>query len=124
MANENSGALQIKTQTARGALPVPGAQIYVRSTDQNGTSAGVVAAGRTDTSGMSEIYILPAPPMENSEVPDKPPAFYKYQVEVTAEGYYPEEKYDVPIFPGILSTQTVTLLPTLSNSIEKKEETE
>ena len=116
--SEYSGALRIRATTARGALPVPGAQVRVSRMDENGASDGVIASGKTDSSGLTEIFILPAPPKENSEAPDNPTPYSQYNVEITADGYYPVESFGVPIFPGILSTQPADLVPILGGETE------
>lgn len=58
---ENNGYLQIRATTARGALPVENAQVYISETDRDGQNTGVIASGRTDRSGLTEKFSLPAP---------------------------------------------------------------
>lgn len=108
---ENNGYLQIRATTARGALPVENAQVYISETDRDGQNTGVIASGRTDRSGLTEKFSLPAPPRENSESPGIPNPYTKYNVEIYADGYYPIENFDVPVFPGILSVQPAELIP-------------
>lgn len=109
---QNYGTLQVRTVTARGALPVEGAQIYISEDDPENGKTGVIFSGRTNSAGLSEKVSLPAPPPENSEAPGGDDAYTKYNVEVIADGFYPVYSFDVPVFPGILSIQSVELVPT------------
>lgn len=113
---ESSGALRIRATTARGALPVPDAKVYISSVSPDGKST-VLASGITDNSGLSETFILPAPPKSNSEHPGERDPYAKYNVSVTADGYYPIESFDVPVFPGIMSTQPAELIPLLGGRL-------
>ena len=103
---QNYGTLQVRAVTARGALPVEGARIYISEDDPENGKTGVIFSGRTNSAGLSEKISLPAPPPENSEVPGGD------NVEVIADGFYPVYSLDVPVFPGILSIQSVELVPT------------
>ena len=110
---QDYGSIRVRTTTTRGALPVEGAQIYISESDPENNRTGVIASGLTDQSGLSEIFSLPAPPLENSQEPGGPLAYTRYNIEVIAEGYYPYEKFGVPVFPGILSIQGADLIPRL-----------
>lgn len=66
---QNYGTLQVRAVTARGALPVEGARIYISEDDPENGKTGVIFSGRTNSAGLSEKISLPAPPPENSEVP-------------------------------------------------------
>lgn len=117
MTNEqNFGFLQIRATTARGALPVGNAQVYISAADQ--PDSGILVSGRTDRSGLTEKFSLPAPPRANSESPDIPNPFTKYNIEIIADGYYPIENFDVPVFPGILSVQPAELIPILGGGVQ------
>ena len=111
-AKQNYGTLQVRAVTARGALPVEGARIYISEDDPENGKTGVIFSGRTNSAGLSEKISLPAPPPENSEVPGGDDVCTKYNVEVIADGFYPVYSLDVPVFPGILSIQSVELVPT------------
>lgn len=109
---QNYGTLQVRAVTARGALPVEGARIYISEDDPENGKTGVIFSGRTNSAGLSEKISLPAPPPENSEVPGGDDVCTKYNVEVIADGFYPVYSLDGPVFPGILSIQSVELVPT------------
>lgn len=102
---DSYGFLIVNARTALGSLPVGGAQVRVTGGD---TDLTVV----TDPSGVSERMRLPAPSVDNSltPTPDGLP-YATYDVSVSAEGYYTAESRAVPVFPGIVSVQSVNLIP-------------
>lgn len=102
---DSFGFLIVNARTALGALPVGGAAVHVTGTDTDLTVL-------TDPSGVSERMRLPAPPLENSltATPEGLP-YATYDVSVSAEGYYKSESRAVPVFPGIVSVQSVNLIP-------------
>ena len=102
---ENVQSISVKNE--HGSL-----EIYISEDDPENGKTGVIFSGRTNSAGLSEKISLPAPPPENSEVPGGDDAYTKYNVEVIADGFYPVYSLDVPVFPGILSIQSVELVPT------------
>ena len=103
---EGSGGLRVNVRTADGALPIAGARAEVF--DANGRSVGVLI---TDRSGSTEILALPAPPASLSQAPGGGEVFADYRLRVEADGYYPQQNENVPIFDGVLSLQSAALIP-------------
>ena len=56
---QNYGTLQVRAVTARGALPVEGARIYISEDDPENGKTGVIFSGRTNSAGLSEKISLP-----------------------------------------------------------------
>lgn len=114
MPEQSYGSMQIRATTARGAIPVEGARVYISETDVENGNTGVIASGKTNSAGLTEKFRLPTPPVENSNRPDGPLAYTRYNVQIIANGYSPLQHTGVPVFPGILSIQGAELVPELS----------
>lgn len=99
-----NGFLNVFVTTARGSVPVPDAVVRIsgKHTDD--------IVRFTDRDGRTERISLPAPAGANSESADMENPFYDYRVTVYKEGFYRHIVENVPVFPGIVSTQTVDLI--------------
>lgn len=122
--NDRRGTVRFRTYTARGALPVPNAEIIVSSVI--GGNRHVFYTLTTDISGQTPIVSLPAPPKEQSLTPDSRITPYAvYDVSVKAQGFNDVYIKDMPVFEGIQSVQRVAMVPSLGqNSPEFIPETE
>ncbi len=111
--NNNFGKLIVRARTAGGTIPVEGAMVYIRSyINDAGDESDVIFSLRTNVDGETATVELPAPPRQNSLIPDSEGNEYSgYNVEVRKNGYYTVENIDVPIFEGITSIQTAELIP-------------
>ncbi len=115
--NERRGSLRFRTYTARAALPVAGARVVV-SKDIGGRKH-VFYSLTTDSSGLTQVMSLPAPPKELSETPDSSVQPYAlYNAEVSAVGYNDVLIRDIPVFEGVLSLQKVAMVPELGQQTE------
>ena len=111
------GGLVVRVSTARGAIPLEGARVDVRSID------GALDAGRSDVitslvsgrDGNTELIRLPAPPRSASLSPGNGKPYATYLIEVTLEGYARQDYQDVPIFDGIIAVQPADLIPLAEN---------
>jgi len=122
-ANERRGTARFRTYTARGALPVAGAEIIVFR--QIGGQKHVFYTLTTDESGQTPIISLPAPPKELSESPNSPITPYAtYDAQVNAAGYDEVIIRSMPIFDGVLSVQRIALVPALGQPPEIIDNTE
>ena len=110
MAYNSHGYLRIRAFTASEAIPVPNVIIRVYGNEeQNG---GIDYSVKTERSGLSEIIELPAPDVIYSLAPNSAEqSFATYNVEISAEGFYPKLLSDVNVFSGILSLLPVELVP-------------
>ncbi len=121
--NERRGTARFRTYTARGALPVKGAEIVVAR--EIGGKRHIFYTLTTDESGLTPIISLPAPPKELSEAPDSPVTPYAtYDVQVNAAGYDEVLIRSMPIFDSVQSVQRIALVPALGQPPEMIDNTE
>lgn len=117
--NTGEGFLAIHVVTARGAIPLEGARVSVRSFDEAlGVPRGdVIASVISGRDGNTPILPLSAPPRTASQEPSNggPPPFASYFAEVRLEGYFHQSYANLAIFDGITSIQTVDMIPLPEN---------
>ena len=107
---DSEGVLRIRAYTAGGALPVEGALVEIRGAEEENST--VVYSVLTDRDGITEPIALPAPSLSYSLSPspsEKP--FALYDVDISAEGYYPKRIVGVSVFSGINSWQNANMIP-------------
>lgn len=115
MINQNpneytsSGSLIVSVFTASGAIPIEGAIVTIRGSEQ--ANSGVRNVFYTDKSGNTERIILPAPPASMSEAPGNERPYARYNIEIDKEGFNPRTFINVPVFAGTTSIQPVNLIP-------------
>ena len=108
--NLKVGYLKITTTIARRAIPIEGARCVV-SKDIGGERR-IFYDVYTDEDGSTEKLPLPAPDKSFSEQPESNHRVSaSYDIEVTKPGFVPVTDLNVPIFDGILSIQSVNLIP-------------
>ena len=105
-APEAYGVLRVRVTTARGALPVCGAHVFVSPC----AGGGVCAACTTDDSGLSRAFSLPTVSASLSAIGEAPPCA-RYDVEVLAEGFEAATFAAVPVYDGVTSLQCAELIP-------------
>ena len=104
------GQLEVSATKADGALPVEGASVRITGAEED--NRFVVYLLRTDLDGNTKAVSLPTPKKDLSMQPGATEMSYAiYDVEVTAEGYYPKIIRSVPVFSGIKSIQPVNMIP-------------
>ena len=110
MKYTESGEITFRATSGSGALPVPDAIVRVRGAEEG--NRFTVYSLLTDIDGVTPRLILPAPNLSFSEEPHSPEAGYaRYDVEVSANGYYPKRIYGIPIFPKTSATQIINMIP-------------
>lgn len=107
------GYLIVHVTTARGAIPLEGAQVTVRDyveefTEPRGDVHAVLVSGRD---GNTDRIALPAPAASSSLAPNRAHPFEIYNLEVRLEGYRGQIYYALPIFAGITAIQPVDMIP-------------
>ena len=106
----NFGQLEISATKADGALPVTGAIVRIVGAEED--NRFILYSLKTDIDGNTTAISLPAPSADLSLHPGAGERSYAiYDVEVTAEGYYPKVIRSVPVFAGIKSIQPVNMIP-------------
>lgn len=103
------GYLKAFVTTARGALPVTNAQVIVTRLIDDDELLEQVA--RTDMSGYSPLFTLPAVSGVYSLSPDNVAPFTYYNMYVRADGFYPILLREIPMYGGITAVQPVDLIP-------------
>lgn len=103
------GYLKAFVTTARGALPIANAQVIVtRLIDDDEL---LEQAARTDMSGYSPLFTLPAVSGIYSLSPESIAPFTYYNMYVRADGFYPVLLREIPMYGGITAVQPVDLIP-------------
>ena len=106
----STGFLQIKAYSASEALPTP--SVTVRISGNDSYSNGIERITVTGRSGLSEKIPLPAPPLELSQAPNpREQPYSTYDIEASADGYYPKTILNVAVFAGILSILPLQMIP-------------
>ncbi len=113
--NNKRGTLSFRVYTAREALPVTGAVIEV--TKVIGNNKHTFYKLTTDISGNTPVVYLPAPSSELSQYPENTIQPYAlYDVYITADNFRDVSIKNLPIFDGILSKQSIAMVPILPTS--------
>ena len=108
--NKGGGTLEFRVTEARGAFPVELAKIVV-TTRIDGKNHEMFNAV-TDRSGATRAKFLPAPPKALSQLSkNKVQPFALYDAVVEKDGYTKVILRDIPIFDGVQSVQSVSMLP-------------
>ncbi|MBO5906529.1 MAG: hypothetical protein J6Q85_00050 [Clostridia bacterium] len=110
---DDFGNFRARAYTA-GALPVEGATVRILGAEE--ANRGVAYSLITDVDGLTPSVRLPAPSKEYSMAPDPKEAPYSlYDLEISADGYFPKRIYGVMIFAGISSLQEINMIPSSDN---------
>ncbi len=113
------GALIVHVTTARGSIPLEGAQVLVRAYGDDGAEGrgDVITSVITGRDGNTSRISLPAPARADSLKPSANGVapFASYIVEVFLEGYFAQNYINVPIFDGITAIQPADMIPLSEN---------
>ena len=110
----DKGGLIVQATKASGALPVPNSIVRIRGAEES--NRFVVFSVITDIDGNTKTVTLPAPAGVYSSESNPPQMPYSiYDVEITADGYYPKKIYSVAVFPGVVATQPINMIPLSEN---------
>ncbi len=108
-----TGYLSVHVVTARGAIPLSGASVIIRSDDeQNSQPEGqIIAILHTDADDNTRTYPLPTCSRSASLTPGNQKPYTAYRVDVSMLHYSATTFVGVPIFDGVTSLQPVNLIP-------------
>jgi hypothetical protein len=111
------GYMIVRATTARGAIPLEDATITVHNYDPEFEQGkgDIIAVYKTNASGLTEKFALPAPPVSLSTSPGNGRSYETYNLSVSKEGYYQQYYSNVPIFEGITAIQNADLIPLPDN---------
>lgn len=115
--NTGYGYMIVRVTTARGAIPLEGAIVTVHNYDPEFESGrgDIIATYKTDSSGLTPRFALPAPPRELSMSPGNGKSYLTYNLSVTKPGYYQQYYTNVPVFEGITAIQNADMIPLPDN---------
>ena len=115
--NSGYGYMIVRVTTARGAIPLEKAIVTVHNYDPEFESGrgDVIATYKTDSSGLTPRFALPAPPRELSMSPGNGKSYLTYNLSVTKPGYYQQYYTNVPVFEGITAIQNADMIPLPDN---------
>ena len=103
------GYLTVWAVTARGAMPVPDAEVILsRIVGGENTLQGF---GLTDSSGRTRAFALPAPSAGRSQSLSASAPYAAYDLLVRAEGFSAARYLGILVFDGIASVQRAVLVP-------------
>ena len=113
---QGEGGLVVRVTTARGAIPLEGAQVNIRNYAKEGEGRGdVLYALVSGSDGKTDLVRLPTVARSDSLSPGNGTPFLTYNVEVFLEGYYSQRYINVPIFDGIIAVQPADMIPLPEN---------
>ena len=108
-ANPQTGALRVQAFIGAQGFPVSGALVTVSAAFKDGER--VLYAVKTNSDGIADNLILPAPDREASQIPGSQNPFAEYNVSVSHPDYRTALFTGVPVFAGVKSIQPVVFLP-------------
>lgn len=105
----NEGYLVVKVYTASGFIPIDGATVNISGSDEQNSDFEIIMA--TDDSGATETISLPAPSPALSLSASSAQPYATYSIEIEKENFFSHMDFNVAIFSGITSIQSVYLIP-------------
>ena len=109
----NEGYIVVRVSTARGAIPIEGAEVIIRKSLSS--ESDILISMLSSNSGLTKRVALPAPPRSSSGSPGNANPFATYNIEVRADGYAPQYYNNIAVFEGITSYQNAILIPLSDN---------
>ncbi|MDE6093089.1 MAG: carboxypeptidase regulatory-like domain-containing protein [Ruminococcus sp.] len=104
------GYILVNTRTGEESSPVADASVLITAIIDG--KREIIASGKTNESGTSEKFAVPAPAFSLSQAPDSYKRPYSlFDVSVTADGFFNARSVDVPVFSGITSVQNFGMIP-------------
>ncbi len=108
---DGTGGLQVNVTTLRRLYPVKNALITVFTGEMGNMT--VVETDITDESGKTGVFNLKTPPKDESQQAENGGVlpYAIYNVSVRSDGYVEQIAMNVPVFSGVISVQSIDLLP-------------
>lgn len=116
----NVGYLKIDVASESEAKPISNAKITISKPLGNNFFMSQVVF--SDEKGEIPSVPLPTRSAELSQTPTYPVPYTIWNLSAEAPGYYEVIVYDIPIFPGVTTTQSFRLRPIVGNSTMPIEE--
>ncbi len=111
------GYMIVRVTTARGAIPLEEAVVTVHSYDLEPKDGrgDVLGIYKTNSSGLTDRFALPAPPRALSMSPGNGKSYETYNLSINKEGYSSQYFVNVPVFEGITAIQNADMIPLPDN---------
>lgn len=111
-----TGYLIVRVTTARGAIPLEGARVDIRTCNEESevdpsVRGDIVASLVSGRDGSTVRVPLSTAPAAASETPGVRQPFARYSAEVAMTGYRRQTYIGIPVFDGITSIQQAILTP-------------
>lgn len=108
---DGTGGIVVNVTTLGQLYPVKNALITVFTGEPNNMT--VVETDITDESGKSGVFNLKTPPTSESQQAENGGAlpYARYNISVRSDGYVEQIAMNVPVFSGVISVQSIDLLP-------------
>lgn len=108
---DGTGGIVVNVTTLGRLYPVKNALITVFTGEPNNMT--VVETDITDESGKTGLFNLKTPPAAESQQAENGGArpYAIYNISVRSDGYVEQIAMNVPVFSGIISVQSIDLLP-------------
>lgn len=107
---KSTGYIIVNTRTGEESSPVADATVMITAIVDGRRE--IIASGKTNESGTSKRFSVPAPELYHSQSPDSLKRPYSlFDVSVTADGFFNARSVDVPVFSGITSVQNFSMIP-------------
>lgn len=108
------GYLKVRVSTAQGSVPLSGASVVIRNTE----NGDIVKTASTNDDGLTPKIALETRPRQESESPGQATPFLTYDMDVFLPGYYTQFYRNIPIFDGISAIQSVQMIPLPQNGYD------
>lgn len=109
-AEKGSGGITVRVTTLRGLYPVEGAEVTVYSGEEDNRT--VYGTAVTDQSGKTPVLTIETPSKALSQSAGSTENPYAtYNIAVKADGFVEHINRNAPVFPDVISVQTVDLMP-------------
>lgn len=105
--SDEVGSIVIRTRSGYGLFPLEGVLVTVFS--EEGENSTTVAMDRTNASGISPEFLLPATVKAGST--ELRPIARKFTIETSKPGYQTVILHGVQIYPGVLTVQNINMAP-------------
>lgn len=110
--NPDTGTLKVFSYTAYKAMPLEGVNIEI--TKNIGNNKVTFFSGFTDSSGIIDDIVLPAPKEEKAAVYEVLPQSTSYDLTANLEGYLPLVYKDIPMYGGTKMIQYIKMIGDVS----------
>ena len=103
----STGYIRVRAYQSRAELPLKDVAVAITATD--GTA---ISLQLTDRSGLTPPVAIPVPDLQAGQTPDTGEIpFTAVNIYARLKGYEQIENENVQIFPGIVTTQNLELIP-------------